>query len=87
MVVGGPEEELGEGIVRKFRMDMYTLPYFKWIPNKDLLCRTWNSAYCYVSAWMGGDLGEEWIRVYEPFHCSPETITTSFINWLYSKRK
>ena len=44
MVVGGPEEELGEGIVRKFRMDMYTLPYFKWIPNKDLLCRTWNSA-------------------------------------------
>ena len=25
-------------------MDMYTLLYFKWITNKDLLYSTWNSA-------------------------------------------
>ena len=28
---------LGEGIVREFGMDMYTLLYLKWITNKDLL--------------------------------------------------
>ena len=28
---------MGEGIVREFGIDMYTLLYFKWITNKDLL--------------------------------------------------
>ena len=28
----------GEGMVREFGMDMYTLRYLKWITNKDLLC-------------------------------------------------
>ena len=32
--------------------------------NKDLLCGTWNSAQCYVVAWMGGESGGEWILVY-----------------------
>ena len=45
-------------------MDMYTLLYLKWITNKDLLYSTWNSAQCYVAAWMGGEFGEEQIRVY-----------------------
>ena len=27
----------GEGIVREFGMDMYTLLYLKWVTNKDLL--------------------------------------------------
>ena len=36
----------------------------KWITNKDLLYSTWNSAQCYVAAWMGGDFGGEWIHVY-----------------------
>ena len=27
---------MGEGIVREFGMDMYTLLYLKWITNKDL---------------------------------------------------
>ena len=49
---------LGEGIVREFGMDMYTLLYLKWITNKDLLYSTWNSAQCYAAAWMRGDLGE-----------------------------
>jgi len=54
----------GEGIVREFGMDMYTLLYFKWITNKDLLNSTGNSAQCYVAAWMGGEIGREWIQVY-----------------------
>ena len=28
---------MGEGIVREFGIDKYTLLYFKWITNKDLL--------------------------------------------------
>ena len=43
---------------------MYTLLYLKWITNKDLLYSRWNSAQCYVAAWMGGEFGGEWIHVY-----------------------
>ena len=42
-------EEWGEGIVREFGIDMYTLLYFKWITNKDLLYSTGNSAQYYVT--------------------------------------
>ena len=45
-------------------MDMYTLPYLRWITNKDLLYGTWNSAQRYVAGWMGGEFGGEWIHVY-----------------------
>ena len=38
--------------------------YLKWIINKDLLYSTWNSAQCYVAAWLGGEFGKEWIHVY-----------------------
>ena len=32
--------------------------------DKDLLYNTWNSAQCYVPAWMGGaGFGGEWIHV------------------------
>ena len=34
----------GEGTVRPFRMDMYTLLYLKQITNKDLLYSVGNSA-------------------------------------------
>ena len=44
------------GIVREFGMDRYTLLYFKWITNKDLLEITGNSAQCHVAAWMGGEI-------------------------------
>ena len=47
-----------EGIVREFGVDMYTLLYFEWIINKDLLYSTGNSVQCYVTAWMGGEFGE-----------------------------
>ena len=52
-------EGWGEGIVREFGIDMYTLSYLKWITNKDLLYSTGNSAQCYVAAWMGGEFGGE----------------------------
>ena len=32
--------------------------------DKDLLYSTGNSIKCYVAAWMGGEFGGEWIRVY-----------------------
>ena len=57
-------ERMGEGIVREFGIDMYTLLYLKWVANKDLLYSTWNSAQFYVATWMGGEFGGEWIHVY-----------------------
>ena len=36
-------------------LDMYTPLCLKWIPNKDLPYSTWNSAECYVAAWMQGE--------------------------------
>ena len=62
MVAGGKDGQ--KGIVREFRVNMYTLLYLKWITNRDLLYSTWNSAQCYVAAWMGGEFGGEWIHVY-----------------------
>ena len=38
------EGRMGEGIVREFGMDMYTLLYLKWMSNQDLLYSTGNSA-------------------------------------------
>ena len=43
---------------------MYTLLYFKWLTNNDLLSSIGNSAPCYVAAWMGGEFVGEWIHVY-----------------------
>ena len=54
----------GEGILREFGMDMYTQLYLKWMINQVLAHSTWDSAQCYVAAWMGGEFGEEWIHVY-----------------------
>ena len=48
-----------EGTVSEFGM-----LHLKWIANKNLLDSTWNSAQCYVAAWMGGEIGGEWIHVY-----------------------
>ena len=53
----------GEGIVKDFGKVMYILIYLKWITNENLLYSTWNSAQCYVPAWMGERFGGEWIYV------------------------
>jgi len=61
---GGVWGGQGERIVKKFGTDMYTPLYLKWITNKVLLYTTWNSAQCYVAAWMGGEFGGEWKHIY-----------------------
>ena len=43
-------EGWGEGIVREFGIDVYTLLCLKWITNNDLLYSTGNSAQCCVAA-------------------------------------
>ena len=50
----------GEGIVREFGKTMYTA-IFKM---DNLLQRTGNSAQCYVTTWMRGGFGGEWIHVF-----------------------
>ena len=42
----------------RFGKVMGTLLYLKWITNEILLYSTWNSAQCYVPAWMGGRFGQ-----------------------------
>ena len=74
----------GEGIVREFGKVMNTLPYSKWITNKDLVCSAWNSAQCYVPAWMGWWFGrmDTCICKAEFLCCSPETTTTLLIDYI-----
>ena len=60
----GLPEHLSKVLPSQFWMDMYTGLHLKWITSKDLLYSTENSAQCYISAWMGGEFGEEWIHVY-----------------------
>ena len=61
----------------------------KWVTDKDLPYRAWNSAQCCVVAWMGGEFEEEWTHVYVSgsLHCSPETAITLFVNWLCPSTK
>ena len=55
---------MGEEIVGAFGINVYTLLYWKWTTNKDLLYSIGNSAHCYVVAWMQGEFGGEWTHVY-----------------------
>ena len=50
----------GGWIVKEFGMDIYTLPYLKWVTSKDLLGSTGK----YVAAWMKRAFGGEWIHIY-----------------------
>ena len=47
---------VGEGIVRESRIDMYTLLYFKWITNEDLLYSTGNYVQYLVITYNGKEL-------------------------------
>ena len=63
---------------------MYTLLCLKQITNKDLLGSSWNSAQCYVAAWVGGEFGGEWKHVYvwlSLFAVHLKTITTLLIGY------
>ena len=61
-LMAAKKEGWGEGIIREFGMDMYTLVYLKCKTNQDMLYSTGNSAQCYAAAWMGGSLGENGYR-------------------------
>ena len=83
-------EGWGKRTVREFAKDLYTPLYLRWITNKDLLYSTWNSAQYYVAAWVGGELAgrmDPSVYTAETLHCSPETITTLFVNQLYPNLK
>ena len=71
----------GEGIVREFGKDMYTLLYFKWITSKNLLHSTGNSAQRYVAAWMGGEFGGEWVHMLEKGMAIHSNILAWRIPW------
>ena len=70
---GCQEEGWGEGIVRAFGMDTYTMPYLKWITNYiaqgTLLNIMWQLGW-------EGVLGKMDTCIYmtESLHCSPETV-------------
>ena len=71
--------------IQEVGIDMYTLPYLKWVINKDLLYSTGNSAESYVAAWMGGEIGGRigtCVCMAESLCCSPETITTLLISYI-----
>ena len=48
----------GEGKIREFGMDIYTLLYLKWITYKNLLLSAGSSAQCYVTVWMREEFRE-----------------------------
>ena len=72
----------------EFGMDMRTMLCLKWIVDKDLLI-AYGALLNVMWAWMGGVFGGEWMYVYVWLglflFCSPETVTTLFVNWLYQE--
>ena len=49
---------MGEGVVREFGMDVYSLLRLKWTANKDALYSTGKCAHRSVLVWMEGSVGE-----------------------------
>ena len=80
----------GGGIDWQFGFNIYTRLYLKWMTNKALLCSTWNSAQCYVAAWMAlGVWGrkDKCIYMAGSLRGLLETVTTFFVNQLYLHKK
>ena len=59
----------------------------KWISNKEQLYGAWNSAQCYVAAWMGGAFGGGENGCRFMYDCSPETITALLIGYTPIRNK
>ena len=51
-------------VAKEFETDVYILLYLKWITNNVLLYSIGNSVQCYMAAWIEGEFGGEWKRVY-----------------------
>ena len=58
---------------------MYTLLYFKWITNKDLLYSTGNSAQRCVAAWVRGELGGEWLSPFAVHLKLPQSCKSAIV--------
>ena len=70
-------------VVRACGMDMYTLLYFKWIANKDLLYSIWNSMlYGSLDGRGVWERMDTCICMPESPHRSPEIITTLSISYI-----
>ena len=81
---------MGEGIVRKFGMDMDTRLFLTWRTKKDLLDGRENSAQCYMAAWMRGEFGgkmDTYISMAGSLRCPSETITTLLTGYTPIQRK
>ena len=52
---------MGEGIVKEFGINKYTLLYLKWRTKKDLPDSTWNSAQRLCGSLDGRGIGGQWI--------------------------
>ena len=81
--------ERGGWVVRDLGKVVYTLLYLKWITSKDLLYSTADSAQRDVQPGWEGMRGRmhTCVCTAESLHCSPETITTLFVNHLYPNTK
>ena len=67
-------------------MHMDTLLYLKWITHKDLPYSTRNPVTCYVGSLDGRGVQQRMdtcICTAESLCCSPEAITTLFVDQLY----
>ena len=75
-----------ERIVREFGIGMCALLYLKWITNKVLVLHM--ELYSVLRGSLDGrgvwGRMDTCICLAESFRCSLETITTLFVNWLYS---
>ena len=65
-------EGWGEGIVREFGIDMYTLLHLKWINNKVLLYSTGNYFQYPVINHNGKDYEKEYTCITESLYCTAE---------------
>ena len=61
---------------------------WQWITSKDLLHSMWNSAHCYMAAWIGDEIGGEWIQVHVClFAVHLKTITTLLTGYTTMQNK
>ena len=65
------------GINQEFGINRYTVPYIKWINNKDLLYNTGDYIQYLIITYNGKEFGEEYIYVYVCIHVHTLNITES----------
>ena len=76
-------EAQGEGIIREYGMDMYTLLYLKWMTNRDMLCSTGALLMLRGSLDGRGVWGrmDTCVCMAESLYCAAEMIKTLLIGY------